>query len=81
MAVSAEQQNSRTRRSAWKELRLPERDVVTVLGALCKLAARDGQVNDHKDRYLQQGKLLALEMLVGTISRCGWTAIISRSTL
>lgn len=54
---------------AWKRLSVPERDVVTVLGALCKLAARDSTSQDAKEVYLQQGKLLALEMLAACIVR------------
>uniref|UniRef100_A0A061RZZ7 Brefeldin a-inhibited guanine nucleotide-exchange protein 2 n=1 Tax=Tetraselmis sp. GSL018 TaxID=582737 RepID=A0A061RZZ7_9CHLO len=56
---------------------ISERDVATVLGALCKLAARQGDAHDHREHYLQQGKLLALEMLVSVISSSvhAWGAV------
>ncbi|BDA49435.1 probable Brefeldin A-inhibited guanine nucleotide-exchange protein [Coccomyxa sp. Obi] len=49
--------------AAWRRLSLPERDVLTVLGAICKMAAREtgfGAV----EQYMHAGKLLALELLV-----------------
>ncbi|KAK9904753.1 hypothetical protein WJX75_001787 [Coccomyxa subellipsoidea] len=49
--------------AAWRRLSLPERDVLTVLSAICKMAAREtgfGAV----EQYMHAGKLLALELLV-----------------
>jgi hypothetical protein len=67
------------RKAAWNTLSVQQRDVVTFHGGLCKRAAREGDSQDAKELYLLQGKLLALEMLVGCISRCPTNPRISLS--
>lgn len=58
-------------------LRTCERDVLLVLSAFSKLASREAGVTDI-DSYLQQGKLLALELVVKVLQnpqhRCGAAA-------
>mmetsp|Transcript_13201 Transcript_13201/g.37209 ORF Transcript_13201/g.37209 Transcript_13201/m.37209 type:complete len:2067 (+) Transcript_13201:204-6404(+) len=76
-SLGADKLSAHDKSHAWRELTVWERDVVTVLGALCKLAAREGTSNDQKEVYLHQGKLLALDMLVACISSPvhQWTAV------
>ncbi|GLI68912.1 hypothetical protein VaNZ11_013463 [Volvox africanus] len=46
-----------------RPLRTPERDVLLVMTAFCRLASREGGVTEV-DKYLAAGKLLALELVV-----------------
>ncbi|KAK9788000.1 hypothetical protein WJX73_004027 [Symbiochloris irregularis] len=52
---------------AWRSLLLPEKDVLTVFSAVCKMAARDTGLG-AVEQYMHQGKLLALDLLYRVLS-------------
>ncbi|KAK9804748.1 hypothetical protein WJX72_003264 [[Myrmecia] bisecta] len=66
------------RANAWRHLNVLERDVLTVLAAICKMAAREtgfGAV----EQYMHAGKLLALELLVRVLDSPQQTWVNVRS--
>lgn len=58
----------RERRAAeWQKMTIPERDAVIVISAMCRIAGRELK-SASAEPYLQNGKLLALEVLVGMMT-------------
>ncbi|DBA73285.1 hypothetical protein WJX77_003623 [Trebouxia sp. C0004] len=60
------------RKKALKNLSMPERDVLTVLSAVCKMAARETGIG-AVETFMHAGKLLALDLLVKVLEHQGHT--------
>lgn len=60
------------RKKALKHLSVPERDVLTVLSAVCKMAARETGIG-AVESFMHAGKLLALDLLVKVLHHPGHT--------
>ncbi|KAL0043362.1 hypothetical protein WJX79_002614 [Trebouxia sp. C0005] len=58
------------RKKALKNLSVPERDVLTVLSAVCKMAARETGIG-AVETFMHAGKLLALDLLVKVLEHQG----------